>query len=206
MSAKKTLEISKAIELRLTGKSLNYIAKTLGVAKSSVSGWVRNVIIPEEFKIKKPEKPVKVKKPLKVRRISQSGHIMVKAPSEYGGKIYHGGWIYEHRYLMEKHLGRYLTSFEVVHHKDHNKMNNSIDNLEVLSGEEHSKIHGEHSLASYVEIECPVCSKIFKKRKNKTHLVRKNYSATYCSRRCSGKSKGFSSEQIAKSIVREFKE
>ena len=34
---------------------------------------------------------------------------------------------------MENHLGRLLNSDEVVHHKDHNKFNNDISNLEVMT-------------------------------------------------------------------------
>lgn len=43
------------------------------------------------------------------------------------------GYIYEHRLLMEKKLGRYLLPDEVVHHKDENPKNNHPSNLEVYS-------------------------------------------------------------------------
>jgi len=46
-----------------------------------------------------------------------------------------------HRYLVEKEIGRELLSSEIVHHKDGNKHNNVIDNLEVISRGEHLKIH-----------------------------------------------------------------
>lgn len=35
----------------------------------------------------------------------------------------------EHRLVMEKFIGRYLTKKEVVHHIDGNRQNNSINNL-----------------------------------------------------------------------------
>lgn len=43
----KALEKKQALELRLNGKSIKEIAKLLGVAKSSVSLWVRNVELTE---------------------------------------------------------------------------------------------------------------------------------------------------------------
>lgn len=46
-----------------------------------------------------------------------------------------------HRAIMEQHLGRKLTSDEIVHHKDGNKLNNSIENLEILTRSEHINLH-----------------------------------------------------------------
>jgi HNH endonuclease len=56
-------------------------------------------------------------------------------------KLKDGSTIDEHRLVMEQHLGRKLTSNEVVHHKDGDKFNNSLDNLEVMSRAEHSRMH-----------------------------------------------------------------
>lgn len=46
--------------------------------------------------------------------------------------------VLQHRWKMEKHLGRELKPWEDVHHKDEDKTNNDISNLEVID-------HGEHS-------------------------------------------------------------
>jgi hypothetical protein len=43
------------------------------------------------------------------------------------------GYVYEHRYIIEQTLGRYLSSNEIVHHKDGNKLNNDISNLELCN-------------------------------------------------------------------------
>src|SRR5690349_21304657 len=56
-------------------------------------------------------------------------------------KLKDGSTIDEHRLIMQNHLGRKLTFNEVVHHKDGNKRNNSIENLEVLERSSHSRQH-----------------------------------------------------------------
>jgi len=52
-------------------------------------------------------------------------------------------WMPVHRYVVAKHFGRCLTSEESVHHVDFDKLNNVIENLEVMSWEEHRRIHAE---------------------------------------------------------------
>lgn len=47
----------------------------------------------------------------------------------------------KHRWVTEIHLGRKLTPEEDVHHKDGNKQNNDISNLEVIAHGAHSTHH-----------------------------------------------------------------
>jgi endogenous inhibitor of DNA gyrase (YacG/DUF329 family) len=60
----------------------------------------------------------------------------------------------EHRYVMEQHLGRKLTRDEIVHHKNRQKDDNRLENLEVLTHEEHM---AEHASDSWTEIACSHC-------------------------------------------------
>lgn len=46
----------------------------------------------------------------------------------------------EHRYIWEVNYGDIPAGY-VIHHKDGNKNNNSIDNLECIPLSEHSRIH-----------------------------------------------------------------
>lgn len=46
-----------------------------------------------------------------------------------------------HVVLMEKHIGRRLFKNEVVHHRDENKENNSLDNLQLMTRAEHARLH-----------------------------------------------------------------
>lgn len=48
---------------------------------------------------------------------------------------------YLHRLILEQELGRELKVTEQVHHIDHDKLNNSPDNLVVLSPAEHARYH-----------------------------------------------------------------
>lgn len=43
--------------------------------------------------------------------------------------------------IMEKLLGRYLEQGEMIHHRDGNPANNQIDNLELMTVSEHTKLH-----------------------------------------------------------------
>lgn len=51
------------------------------------------------------------------------------------------GYIREHRYIMEVHLGRKLLKSEIVHHKDGNTLNNEVSNLEVMDKRDHDRMN-----------------------------------------------------------------
>lgn len=51
------------------------------------------------------------------------------------------GYVLFHRLVMEDNLNRYLLEDEYIHHKDGNKLNNNIENLELMYGNEHAKEH-----------------------------------------------------------------
>ena len=95
------------------------------------------------------------------------------------------GYVLHHRIVMENHLGRILNSNEVVHHKDGNKKNNKISNLEVMDRIEHLKHHGAEQLRQLAEFKCPWCRKVFARRKGQS--LDKPSKCTFCSRSCNGK-------------------
>jgi|GEM_PF-5644940 len=46
-----------------------------------------------------------------------------------------------HRLIVENNINRYLLKDEQVHHKNRNKLDNRIDNLEVLTINKHRRLH-----------------------------------------------------------------
>ena len=54
-----------------------------------------------------------------------SGYVLVKLSD--------GGWKSQHRHVMEQHLGRPLRADENVHHKNGDRADNRLANLELWS-------------------------------------------------------------------------
>jgi hypothetical protein len=69
-------------------------------------------------------------------RKNKAGYVMIYSPNHPMKK---GSYVMEHRLVMEKHLGRYLKPEELVHHKNGKKDDNRIENLEIMSWEDHTR-------------------------------------------------------------------
>ena len=87
------------------------------------------------------------------------------------------GRVLEHRYVMAEHLGRMLTTDEIVHHLDENTRNNDISNLALMLRGEHTN---HHCPAFRVDLVCPYCARPFVR-------VRRGMKGalTFCSKSCS---------------------
>lgn len=77
---------------------------------------------------------------------------------------------------MSKHLGRWLKTDEVVHHKDKNKTNNDIHNLELTNVRDHAILYAVENGTVYLERFCEYCYKPFETTEAKDQR--------FCSTKC----------------------
>jgi len=97
------------------------------------------------------------------------------------------GWVYEHRWLTEKRLGRYLKPSELVHHDNESKKDNRGENLKLTSRSEHT---AHHNPKRHRILVCDSCGVKFKRIFSQCSEKR-GTKESFCSRPCrnSGKPK-----------------
>lgn len=88
------------------------------------------------------------------------------------------------KYVYESKFGK-LPEGYVVHHKDENKNNYDINNLEVKSNSQHAKEHGQKGGELKIKFVCPMCKRPAEKNFNDVEANRKKgKDGPFCSRTC----------------------
>jgi hypothetical protein len=73
------------------------------------------------------------------RRMHSQGYVLVYLPNHPNADAH--GCILEHRLVAEQILGRPLKTEEYVHHKNGNKTDNRLENLEITNMSDHARYH-----------------------------------------------------------------
>ena len=80
-------------------------------------------------------------------RLSATGYVLSYCPDHPFAM--NGRYVYEHRLVMERFLGRYLMTDEQVHHRNGVKDDNRLENLQIVSH------------PHFGNVKCPYCLQEF---------------------------------------------
>ena len=77
--------------------------------------------------------------PVRNSFINHEGYRLLWKPEHPNARK--GGYIFEHRVVLEKKLGRYLLPYEIPHHINHIRNDNRAKNLMLLNKKDHDTFH-----------------------------------------------------------------
>lgn len=156
-------DLAKHLDARITAKLIYKVCKKHGIqcqrtgprAGEGHPEWSGGRILTKHgyYKTFCPDHP-------KCKRVNANREAIAN-----GGYYRKDKYVWEHRLVMEKHLGRYLLPHEVVHHKDDNPANNAIENLELYDS---NALH----LAETLKGQCPKWSQMGLLRIRAAHILR----------------------------------
>ena len=126
------LDMEEIKRLYREGESLRSIGNRFGVSWSTISRRLEDLWMKTRSRSDSAKKGAKSPCWKGGRRIDKRGYVLVRHNVAY---------VFEHRLVMEQHLGRELKEEEIVHHKNGDKQDNRIENLELCTASEHRTKH-----------------------------------------------------------------
>jgi hypothetical protein len=133
--------------------SLRDIEKITSVSRRTLSKWMDELNVPKRTKEEGSSLSGKTRdykygenhhRWKGGKTVSPTGYVLISIQ----GKTY-----LEHRFVMEKHLGRKLKGDEHIHHINGIKTDNRIENLCIVDPVEHQKIHNELDISKEQLVE-----------------------------------------------------
>lgn len=113
-------------------------------------------------------------------------YILIIAPENYPYKKYRGKYAYEHIVTWWINNGTIPDGY-IIHHKDRNKHNNDINNLQLIEMKNHSSYHTASRGIHKVTWSCGMCNTIFTRNYSQTPEGKNmDNKVPFCSRKCSG--------------------
>lgn len=127
------------LEKEYTGKTTVQIARECNVSYTIIAKWLRyfNIHVRDNHERRLGKFHYK----FNGDRLIYNGYWTLYRPDHPKAiRSQRKYYVLEHILVMEEHLGRYLTDIEVVHHRDGNRLNNNISNLQLFpNSSEHIK-------------------------------------------------------------------
>lgn len=122
------------IQTRKSGSDNVFAKIKISIANTGKS----HSYVPTEETKKKISEAKKIKG-IGHKKKRKDGYISIYFPDH--PKSNKEGYIMEHDLIMECFIGRWLNDNEVVHHKNHIRNDNRIENLQLMTKQEHARLH-----------------------------------------------------------------
>jgi hypothetical protein len=125
------------------GLTQKEVAERLGVSQKSVFLALRRIGVQCRRSIKRDQSGKRNSSWRGGKTITRAGYVQIRMPEH--PRASSNGYVFEHIVVAEKAFGP-LPEGVIVHHKNHIKDDNRPENLEVMSLEDHNRLHNRERL------------------------------------------------------------